>query len=108
MSMGQDALAADSSTYSVHHRHAQAEIGVLQDCPMTDDESRLRWELHRVLDFGGFGDPLLWDNQSALDVFGQGLWEIGDSIYSGHPPQEALARTEKLIADLEAMGYVVR
>ena len=100
MLMGESALDADFLRYSTLHRSAISEMGVLDECPLTEEEFTLIEQLRRVLTFAGFPNSLIWDNQSDLDYFGQGLWDIGDSIYLGHPHKEALARTLALIEDL--------
>ena len=107
MLMGEDALAGDDVLYRTHNSHAQSESYILQYCPLTEDESRLRQELSCVLMYGAFIDPLLWENRSALDFFGLALWDVGDPIYSGHPAGEALALTLTLIADMRAMGFPI-
>jgi hypothetical protein len=105
MSMGVNALDNDSVLYRTHNSHAIAEMRVLDLCPTTEEEKDLIQQLRRVLTFAVFPSSFIWDNPSDLNFFGQGLWDIGDPIYSGRPHREALALTSALIEALQAMGY---
>jgi len=107
LSMGESARAGDHNQYLDMFWSAIAELDTQQRCPATDAELRLYDALFRVVRFGSYRSTGLWDNQSALGEFGQGLEEIGELILYGNPTQEALARVNELLSRLEAMGFVV-
>jgi hypothetical protein len=107
ISMGESARAGNHSRYLDLFWSAVAELDTQQRCPATDDELRLYDAMFRVVRFGSYRSTGLWDNQSALSEFGQGLEEIGELILFERPTQEALARVTELLSRLEAMGFVV-